>query len=294
MTEHELRVLKTAADLEAAVTQARLEGKRIAFVPTMGALHEGHLRLVDIAREHADFVVVSIFVNPLQFGASEDFDRYPRTLDADCELLSARDCDAVFAPSAAEVYPPDGKPGKPTERAGIIGSTFEGAARPGHFDGVLTVVGRLLQLVEPDVVIFGQKDAQQVFMVRKLIGAKYKDVELVVAPTVREPSGLAMSSRNRYLTPFERETAVVISKALRAVDFAAKHGLPASFCIEAGLSLFAGEPKAKLEYLAVVDPQLFKPVTDKFKGEALAIVAAEVGGVRLIDNQIIEIREQDA
>ena len=289
-----MRLAKTSAQLESAVAQARHEGKRVAFVPTMGALHEGHLRLVDIAREHAEFVVVSIFVNPLQFGAGEDFDRYPRTLDADCELLETRHCDVVFAPSAAEVYPPDGKPGKPTERAGIIGSTFEGAARPGHFDGVLTVVGRLLQLVEPDVVIFGQKDAQQVFMVRKLIGAKYKDVELVVAPTVREASGLALSSRNRYLTPADRDAAVVLSKALRAVDFAAKHALPASFCIEAGRTLIAGEPKAKLEYLAVVDPQLFKPVTDKFKGEALAIVAAEVGGVRLIDNQIIEIREQDA
>ena len=289
-----MRLAKTSAQLESAVAQARHEGKRVAFVPTMGALHEGHLRLVDIAREHAEFVVVSIFVNPLQFGAGEDFDRYPRTLDADCELLETRHCDVVFAPSAAEVYPPDGKPGKPTERAGIIGSTFEGAARPGHFDGVLTVVGRLLQLVEPDVVVFGQKDAQQVFMVRKLIGAKYKDVELVVAPTVREASGLALSSRNRYLTPADRDAAVVLSKALRAVDFAAKHALPASFCIEAGRTLIAGEPKAKLEYLAVVDPQLFKPVTDKFKGEALAIVAAEVGGVRLIDNQIIEIREQDA
>ena len=289
-----MRLAKTSAQLESVVAQARHEGKRVGFVPTMGALHEGHLRLVDIAREHAEFVVVSIFVNPLQFGAGEDFDRYPRTLDADCELLETRHCDVVFAPSAAEVYPPDGKPGKPTERAGIIGSTFEGAARPGHFDGVLTVVGRLLQLVEPDVVVFGQKDAQQVFMVRKLIGAKYKDVELVVAPTVREASGLALSSRNRYLTPADRDAAVVLSKALRAVDFAAKHALPASFCIEAGRTLIAGEPKAKLEYLAVVDPQLFKPVTDKFKGEALAIVAAEVGGVRLIDNQIIEIREQDA
>lgn len=289
-----MKLVHTPEKLELLIADSKAQGKRIAFVPTMGALHEGHLRLVDIAREHAEFVVVSIFVNPLQFGAGEDFDRYPRTLDADCELLETRHCDVVFAPSAAEVYPPDGKPGKPTERAGIIGSTFEGAARPGHFDGVLTVVGRLLELVEPDVVIFGQKDAQQVFMVRKLIGAKYKDVELVVAPTVREASGLALSSRNRYLTPADRDAAVVLSKALRAVDFAAKHALPASFCIEAGRTLIAGEPKAKLEYLAVVDPQLFKPVTDKFKGEALAVVAAEVGGVRLIDNQIIEIREQDA
>ncbi len=289
-----MKLVHTASELNLLVAEAKAEGKRVAFVPTMGALHEGHLRLVDLALEQADFVVVSIFVNPLQFGEGEDFDKYPRTLEADCEALEARNCDVVFAPSAAEVYPPDGTPGKATERAGIIGATFEGAARPGHFDGMLTVVGRLLQLVDPDVAIFGQKDAQQVFMVRKLIGAKFKDVELVVAPTVREQSGLALSSRNRYLTPSQRETAVVISKALRAVDFAAKHGLPASFCIEAGNTLFAGEPEAKLEYLAVVDPQLFKPVTDKFKGEALVIVAAEVGGVRLIDNQTIEIREQDA
>ena len=289
-----MKLAHTASELNRLVATAKAEGKRVAFVATMGALHEGHLRLVDLSLEHADFVVVSIFVNPLQFGEGEDFDMYPRTLEADCEALEERNCDVVFAPSAAEVYPPDGKPGKATERAGIIGATFEGAARPGHFDGMLTVVGRLLQLVDPDVAIFGQKDAQQVFMVRKLIGAKFKDVELVVAPTVREPSGLALSSRNRYLTPAQRETAVVISKALRAVDFAAKHGLPASFCIEAGNTLFAGEPEAKLEYLAVVDPQLFKPVTDKFKGEALVIVAAEVGGVRLIDNQTIDIREQDA
>jgi pantoate--beta-alanine ligase len=289
-----MKLVHTKTELDQLVAEAKSAGQRVGFVPTMGALHEGHLRLVDIAREQADFVVVSIFVNPLQFGEGEDFDKYPRTLEADCEALEGRQCDVVFAPSATEVYPPDGKPGKPTERAGIIGSTFEGSARPGHFDGMLTVVARLLNLVDPDVAVFGQKDAQQVFMVRKLMGAKFPQVELVVAPTIREASGLAMSSRNRYLTPAQRETATVISKALRAVDFAAKHGLPASFCIEAGHTLFAGEPEAKLEYLAVVDPQLFKPVNDKFKGEALVIVAAKVGEVRLIDNQIIEIREQDA
>lgn len=289
-----MKLVHTKTELDQLVAEAKSAGQRVGFVPTMGALHEGHLRLVDIAREQSDFVVVSIFVNPLQFGEGEDFDKYPRTLEADCEALEGRQCDVVFAPSANEVYPPDGKPGKPTERAGIIGSTFEGSARPGHFDGMLTVVARLLNLVDPDVAVFGQKDAQQVFMVRKLMGAKFPQVELVVAPTIREASGLAMSSRNRYLTPAQRETATVISKALRAVDFAAKHGLPASFCIEAGHTLFAGEPEAKLEYLAVVDPQLFKPVSDKFKGEALVIVAAKVGGVRLIDNQIIEIREQDA
>jgi pantoate--beta-alanine ligase len=289
-----VQLVHTNAELDQLVADAKAEGKRVAFVPTMGALHEGHLRLVDIAREHAEFVVVSIFVNPLQFGEGEDFDRYPRTLEADVEALEGHPCDVVFAPWVEEVYPPEGKPGKPTERAGIIGSTFEGAARPGHFDGMLTVVGRLFDLVKPDVAVFGQKDAQQLLMVRKLAGAKFEGLEIIAAPTVREPSGLAMSSRNRYLTPAQRESATVISKALRAVGFAANHGLPASYCIEAGLTLFAGEPETKLEYLAIVDSQLFKPVNDKFKGEALAIVAAQVGGVRLIDNQIIEIREQDA
>lgn len=289
-----MKLVRTAKEIEQLVSEAKAEGKRVAFVPTMGALHEGHLRLVDLAAENADFVVVSIFVNPLQFGAGEDFEKYPRTLEEDCAQLRQRMCHAVFAPSAEEIYPPDGKPGQPTERAGIIGSTFEGASRPGHFDGMLTVVSRLLKIVDPDVAIFGQKDAQQLFMVRKLIGAKFKDCELIAAPTVREVSGLAMSSRNRYLSATEREAATVLSKALRAVDMAAKHGLPASFCIEAGNTLFAGEPLAKLDYLAVVDPQLFKPVNDKFRGEALAIVAAKVGDVRLIDNQIIELKDTDA
>ena len=174
-----MQLVHTNAELDQLVADAKAEGKRVAFVPTMGALHEGHLRLVDIAREHAEFVVVSIFVNPLQFGEGEDFDRYPRTLEADVEALEGHPCDVVFAPWVEEVYPPEGKPGKPTERAGIIGSTFEGAARPGHFDGMLTVVGRLFDLVKPDVAVFGQKDAQQLFMVRKLAGAKFEGLEII-------------------------------------------------------------------------------------------------------------------
>lgn len=289
-----MKLVHTVSEIEKLVEATKAEGKRVAFVPTMGALHEGHLRLVDLAKENADFVVVSIFVNPLQFGAGEDFDKYPRTLDADCDLLRERSCDAVFAPSASEIYPPDGIPGAPTERAGVIGTTFEGAARPGHFDGMLTVVSRLLKIVDPDAAVFGEKDAQQLFLVRKLIGAKFKECELVAAPIVREPSGLAMSSRNRFLSAPEREAATVLSKALRAVDMAAKHALPASFCIEAGNTLFASEPLAKLDYLTVVDPQLFKPVNDKFRGPALAIVAARVGEVRLIDNQHIELKDLEA
>ena len=209
-------------------------------------------------------------------------------------MTTGANWDGVLAPSASEMYPPDGTPGSPTERAGVIGTTFEGAARPGHFDGMLTVVSRLLRIVDPDAAVFGEKDAQQLFLVRKLIGAKFKECELIAAPTVREASGLAMSSRNRFLNASEREAATVLSKALRALDMAAKHGLPASFCIEAGNTVFASEPLAKLDYLTVVDPQLFKPVNDKFRGPALAIVAAKVGEVRLIDNQHIELKDLEA
>jgi len=289
-----MKQVHTVKEVEALVANAKAEGKKVAFVPTMGALHEGHLRLVELASEQAEFVVVSIFVNPLQFGANEDFDKYPRTLEADALALKETKCAVLFAPSAAEIYPPDGNPGNPTQRAGVVGGTFEGASRPGHFDGMLTVVDRLMSIVDPDVAIFGQKDAQQLFLVRKLIGAKFKNCEVIAAPIVREGSGLAMSSRNRYLDAHQREVATVLSKALRAVDMAAKHGLPASYCLEAGNSLLAGEPEAKLEYLAIVDPQLFRPVTDKSRGEAWAILAAKVGDVRLIDNQVIELKDPEA
>ena len=189
-----------------------------ALVPTMGALHAGHLALVDRAHELADEVVVSIFVNPTQFGAGEDFDRYPRTLEADRELLAGRA--QVFAPAVDDVYPPDNPPA--VISAGPLGAMWEGASRPGHFDGVLTVVNRLFELVRPDVAVFGEKDWQQLALIRAMAAERHPHIQIVGVPTVRDADGLALSSRNRYLSPAERETAALIPAALR--DIAASGG----------------------------------------------------------------------
>ena len=277
-----MKLIQTAREIEDFVAATKAAGKTIAFVPTMGALHDGHLSLVEIAKQKADVVVVSIFVNPKQFGANEDFDKYPRTLTQDAELLETKNVDALFAPSVEEVYPPEGVR---EQRAGVVGSTFEGASRPGHFDGMLTVVGRLFDLVQPDVAVFGAKDAQQLFMIKKLAGALYKDTEIVTAPTLREPSGLAMSSRNRYLTESQKTSATALIKALKTIH------QPLSLTLEAARTLINSSPETKLDYIAVVDPEIFRPVTDDFRGKALAIVAAKVGETRLIDNLEIELTE---
>ncbi len=277
-----MRLIHTAAEIEAFVQETKAAGRTIAFVPTMGALHEGHLTLVDLAKQRADVVVVSVFVNPKQFGANEDFDKYPRTLNEDAKLLETKNVDVLFAPSVEEIYPPEGVR---EQRAGVVGSTFEGASRPGHFDGVLTVVGRLFDLVQPDVAVFGAKDAQQLFMIKKLAGALYKDTEIVTAPTHREPSGLAMSSRNRYLTESQKTSATALYKALKTLR------QPLSLTIEAARTLIDLTPETKLDYIAVVDPEIFRPVNDDFRGKALAIVAAKVGDTRLIDNLEIELTE---
>lgn len=277
-----MRTIHTAAELTAAIDSAKAAGHRVGFVPTMGALHEGHLSLVDVARTKADFIVISVFVNPKQFGANEDFDKYPRTLEQDATLLKGKDVDVLFAPSVDEIYPPEGVR---EQRAGVVGSTFEGASRPGHFDGMLTVVARLFDLTRPDVAVFGAKDAQQVFMVKKLAGALYKDTEIITAPTFREPSGLAMSSRNRYLTESQKTNAAVLHRALTELD------QPLSRSLEAATALINSTPETKLDYIAVVDSEIFRPVGDDFRGNALAIVAAKVGDTRLIDNLEIELTE---
>ena len=277
-----MRIIHTAAELTAAIESAKAVGHRVGFVPTMGALHEGHLSLVDVARTKADFIVVSVFVNPMQFGANEDYDKYPRTLEQDATLLEGKDVDVLFAPSVDEIYPPEGVR---EQRAGVVGSTFEGASRPGHFDGMLTVVGRLFDLTHPDVAVFGAKDAQQVFMVKKLAGALYKDTEIITAPTFREPSGLAMSSRNRFLTESQKTNASVLHRALTELE------QPLSRSLEAATALINSTPETKLDYIAVVDSEIFRPVGDDFRGKALAIVAAKVGDTRLIDNLEIELTE---
>ncbi|MEY2676301.1 MAG: hypothetical protein RL510_321 [Actinomycetota bacterium] len=277
-----MKLITTAQGIQEFVAAAKSDGMSIAFVPTMGALHDGHLSLVEIAKQKADVVIVSIFVNPKQFGANEDFDKYPRTLEADAALLETAGIDALFAPSASEVYPAEGVR---EQRAGVVGSTFEGASRPGHFDGMLTVVGRLFELTEPDFAIFGAKDAQQLFMVKKLAGALFKDTEIITAPTHRESSGLAMSSRNRYLTDDQREDASVLYRTLKTLR------QPLSRTLETARTLIESTPETKLDYIAVVDNQIFRPVNDDFRGKALAIVAAKVGDTRLIDNLEIELTE---
>ena len=275
-------MIHTAAELTAAIDSAKAAGHRVGFVPTMGALHDGHLSLVDVARTKADFIVVSVFVNPKQFGANEDYDKYPRTLSQDAALLEGKAVDVLFAPSVDEIYPPEGVR---EQRAGVVGSTFEGASRPGHFDGMLTVVGRLFDLTRPDLAVFGAKDAQQVFMVKKLASALYKDTEIITAPTFREPSGLAMSSRNRYLTESQKINAAVLHLALTELE------QPLSRSLEAATALINSTPETKLDYIAVVDSEIFRPVGDDFRGKALAIVAAKVGDTRLIDNLEIELTE---
>ena len=244
-----------------------------AFVPTMGALHEGHLALVERAKELADNVIVSIFVNPTQFGANEDFDRYPRTLDTDRGLLAGRA--EVFAPTVDEVYPPDNPP--PVISAGPLGNLWEGASRPGHFDGVLTVVNRLFELVKPNFAVFGEKDWQQLALIRAMAAERHPTIQIVGVPTVRDADGLALSSRNRYLSPAERETATLIPEVLH--DIAEAGGTDESL-VRAGAKLdHAG---IVLDYLDVVDPVTLEPVRGSIP--ARVIVAARVGTTRLIDN----------
>jgi pantoate--beta-alanine ligase len=252
----------------------------------MGALHEGHLSLVELAKENADVTVVSVFVNPLQFSPGEDFDKYPRTLTSDQALLEQHNVDFLYAPDVEDIYP-NGR--EITQRAGVVGSTFEGASRPGHFDGMLTVVNRLMEIVRPDVVVFGEKDAQQVFMVRKLIGARFPDCKFIEGPTLREASGLAMSSRNRYLTEDQRaEAERLYQNLIHLKSNLENHKIPSEAIAEQSQAIEA-TGKTKLEYLAVIDPQIFRPVDNSFRGAAKIIVAVKVGEVRLIDTMNVQL-----
>ncbi|GAB2963011.1 pantoate--beta-alanine ligase [Nonomuraea fastidiosa] len=259
------------------LVKARRSGT-VALVPTMGALHEGHRSLIRLARVRADQVVVSIFVNPLQFGPNEDFSRYPRTFDADLDVCRAEGVDVVFHPSAEEMYAPDRQV---SVSAGEMGRIVEGAARPGHFDGVLTVVLKLFNLVQPDLAVFGQKDAQQLALIRRMVADLDLPIEILGAPTVREPDGLAMSSRNRYLSDEDRQVALTLSRALRA---GAARLTPAEIRAEARKVLDEAGPALDVDYLALVDPATFVEVGDDYEGLAVLAVAARVGTTRLIDN----------
>ncbi|MFD9942049.1 pantoate--beta-alanine ligase [Nonomuraea sp. NPDC059023] len=275
----ELIVARNRADL----VKARGEG-RVALVPTMGALHEGHRALIREARALAPRVVVSIFVNPLQFGPSEDFSRYPRTLEADLDVCRAEGVRVVFTPAAEEIYHPDRQV---SVSSGHMGTIVEGAVRPGHFDGVLTVVLKLFNLVQPDVAVFGQKDAQQLAMIRRMVADLDLPIEIAGIPTVREPDGLAMSSRNRYLSPDERRTALALSRALFAGAAESVESRPAR--IKAAARAVLDGADLALDYLVLVDPATFAEVGETYTGEAVLAVAAKVGGTRLIDNAVLRL-----
>lgn len=280
----ELPVVRDITELRAAVAAARAGGRRIGFVPTMGALHEGHLRLLDRARAVSDFVVLSVFVNPLQFAPTEDLARYPRDLERDRRLAAGRGADLLFAPEVATMYPA----GAETRVVpGITAERWEGAVRPGHFTGVLTVVLKLFNLVQPDVAVFGRKDAQQVALVRRLIADLDVPVQLEVAPTVREADGLALSSRNAYLSPEERGQARVLSQALRAAHAAYAAGARSADAIMAAMAeVFAAEPAVAVDYLSVVEPLGLRPVT-AVEADTLVAIAARVGRTRLLDNIVL-------
>ena len=276
--------LATIPDLRRWVRAERAAGRRIALVPTMGYLHEGHLRLVDAARRQADAVVMSVFVNPLQFGPSEDLARYPRDLPRDRTLAEGRGVDALFVPTEAIMYPAGSEirvvPG-PT------GDRWEGAARPGHFAGVLTVVAKLFHLVEPDVACFGRKDIQQATLIRQMVRDLDWPLDIVVVPTVREPDGLALSSRNAYLSPEDRRRALVLSAALRAAHEAFAAGeRRAAALLDVLRGRLAAEPAVTVEYVAVVEPLRLEPV-ETVEPATVVALAARVGRTRLIDNIVL-------
>lgn len=284
----------TRAALAEQLAPVRARGGRVALVPTMGALHEGHASLVREARARVGAegaVVVSVFVNPLQFGEGEDLDRYPRTLEADLAVCAAEGVDVVLAPAVDEVYP-GGTP-QVTVDPGPLGSVLEGASRPGHFRGVLTVVAKLLGLARPDVAVFGQKDYQQLALVRRMVDDLCLGVEIVGATTVREPDGLALSSRNRYLDPAQRERATALSAALRAAGEHAAYGPDRAR--DAALAVLAPVDGVELDYLVVTETDLGE--VDRARGdvrEGRVLVAARLGATRLLDNLPITLHPTSA
>jgi pantoate--beta-alanine ligase len=277
--------LTSISEIRAWTSAERAARRRIALVPTMGYLHEGHMTLVDEARRRADSIVLSIFVNPLQFGPHEDLSRYPRDLPRDRALASGRGVDTIFVPQTSDMYPAASEvrvvPGAMAER-------WEGAARPGHFTGVLTVVAKLFHLTQPDVACFGQKDIQQLALVRRMVRDLDWPLEIAMVRTVREADGLAMSSRNSYLAPADRMRAVVLSRALRAAHDAWRSGETRAEALEARMhDVLRKEPGVAVEYIAVVDPETLAPV-ETANDTTIVALAARIGSTRLIDNIVLD------
>ena len=279
-----MQVLSTIREMRAACRAVRQRGQSLGLVPTMGALHAGHIALVRAARAQCDVLAASIFVNPTQFGPNEDFAKYPRTFEQDCALLKAEGVALLFAPQPEEMYPPGASTFVEVEG---LGDRLDGASRPGHFRGVATIVAKLFHIVGPDKAFFGQKDAAQVAVLRSMVRDLNFDLELVVCPTVRESDGLALSSRNRYLSASERARALVLSNALNVIAAKYRAGeKDVARLLEAGRGVMATEPEVRIDYFAIVDPETLLPLTEARAG-ALAAVAAHVGSTRLIDNTLL-------
>jgi pantoate--beta-alanine ligase len=277
-------VLKTIEQMRSACQAAKQGGKQVGFVPTMGALHEGHLSLVRAAKARSEVVAASIFVNPTQFGPNEDFSKYPRSFEKDRELLENEGVKLLFAPSVEEMYPGDAVTFVTVEG---LSQRLCGKSRPGHFRGVTTVVSKLFHITQPDLAFFGQKDAAQVAIIRRMVLDLNLGVEIVVCPIVREADGLAMSSRNAYLSPKERRSALVLSRSLAQVKRLFDQGERIGTALVAGgRQVFAEEPSVRLDYFEIVNPETLEPV-EHITHPALVAVAAFVGGTRMIDNIVL-------
>ena len=279
-----MKVLETVDQMRAACFAFKRDGKRLGIVPTMGALHAGHLSLVRAARQQCQAVAVSIFVNPTQFGPNEDFSKYPRTFDRDKQMLEAEKVDLIFAPSVEEMYPAGAKTFVHVED---MSKKLCGRSRPGHFRGVTTVVAKLFNIMEPDLAFFGQKDAAQCAILKRMVRDLALRVQIVVCPIVRETDGLAMSSRNAYLSPTERKQAAILHRALMRVQFLADKGERSSDkLITSAREVLAEQPEVRVDYVEIVDNDTLEPVSDVSRG-ALVAVAAFVGSTRLIDNILL-------
>jgi pantoate--beta-alanine ligase len=279
-----MQILTTVAEMRAAARQARANGKSLGLVPTMGALHEGHASLLGAATQKCGAVAASIFVNPTQFGPNEDFSRYPRSFERDCEMLRREGADFLFAPQPEEIYPKGFSTYVTVEG---LSERLDGRSRPGHFRGVTTVVAKLFDIVQPDFAFFGQKDAAQHAVIRQMTRDLNLPVNVVVCPIVREPDGLAMSSRNAFLSPSERKSAAILSQCLQEIERTHRQGERASGkLISAGNQILQREPAVRLDYLEVVDPDTLL-AKDTSSGQALVAIAAFVGSTRLIDNLLL-------
>lgn len=278
-----MQILRTIATMSSAC-RSKKNGRRLGFVPTMGALHEGHLSLVCAAKKQTDVIAASIFVNPTQFGPNEDFAKYPRTFERDCELLEKEGVDLLFAPSADEMYPKGAVTWVTVEG---LSDKLDGKSRPGHFRGVTTVVSKLFHIVEPDMAFFGQKDAVQLALIRRMVRDLNMPIEVVGCPIIREADGLAMSSRNAYLSAEQRKTATILHRTLQEINKHFDHGERNSVkLLAAGMEIFNQEPSARLDYLDIVDPETLDSLPSA-TGKALVAVAAYVGTTRLIDNVML-------